>query len=588
DGPAKLDSLLGGVASGGVPIGSDFITYSVSVVDISGDGRAVAFVTDAALLSNDLNGDRDVYVARLDDNLDVIEYEIVSRSQNAQTGEDTANAAGGVLDPNSGQPEDYHGNVVRISEDGRYVAYVTENSHTFQNQSPFNLDPDGGVDLYLRDTLLDRTLLVSDGMFVPDVQNFDISADASRIVFSTFNALDEDDANGALDVYLAEIDLASFTVADYDRVSEAEGGFELGGGDSFSPTISPDGTRVAFQSNARDIVPLDPANPNGLGRPFEIDLETGEVKIAFSSYRGDAGASFQFNSIGYDLSNEAMAFRGGTGVGADTIKVGASIDPPNEDVPNDGSVSLSAFRGEFVRSDLSTFDTDVYQIFDGSSGFSVSAEGAGKGVGTHENLRIRVRENAPNGTVVAEDQSSGFGDDAFIRFGGGTASAYFVEVSSVNSFIGGVFNLSNGSYRLRVDFNSATDDIDTPLILALDTPQDESISSSTRPDWFQFEAEQGQRYTVTVTERTTNPLEAQTIRIRDAQGDLSEASSFDANTFTFTADFSGLGFVEIDATSNANAGAYTVEIEEADFPIVIFPLGAPEEPDLSASGDFIF
>ncbi|MEL6792873.1 MAG: hypothetical protein AAFP78_05420, partial [Pseudomonadota bacterium] len=202
--------------------------------------------------------------------------------------------------------------------------------------------------------------------------------------------------------------------------------------------------------------------------------------------------------------------------------------------------------------------------------------------------RIRVRENAPNGTVVAEDQSSGFGDDAFIRFGGGTASAYFVEVSSVNSFIGGVFNLSNGSYRLRVDFNSATDDIDTPLILALDTPQDESISSSTRPDWFQFEAEQGQRYTVTVTERTTNPLEAQTIRIRDAQGDLSEASSFDANTFTFTADFSGLGFVEIDATSNANAGAYTVEIEEADFPIVIFPLGAPEEPDLSASGDFIF
>ncbi|MEO1613400.1 MAG: hypothetical protein AAFU55_13770, partial [Pseudomonadota bacterium] len=276
-----LVSVNGVVAAGGVGLTSvDPITSVGQVIDISADGRKIAFITSAGIDPDDTNGTNDVYLR----DLDAGTTELVSAVYDAANGVDRG-VGGGVSTL---------ADAVAMSADGRYVVYTTSESHrTF---GTISLDTDGRIDAYLRDTLLDRTILISpsptSGGANGDVYGVDISADGSKVVFSTAAQIDADDENGTSgfiqdgdDVYLTEVDLAAFgvgnlsafaTVTTTRRVSEAPGGVEADGS-SFAPSISPDGNRVGFISDASNLAP--PGSPqSGPGQHyFEVDLTTGAV-----------------------------------------------------------------------------------------------------------------------------------------------------------------------------------------------------------------------------------------------------------------------------------------------------------------------
>lgn len=97
-----------------------------------------------------------------------------------------------------------------------------------------------------------------------------ISPDGSKVAFSSYRSvLSPGDANGQDDIYVE--DLATRTVT---RLSnDAAGG--AANGKSLGAVFSPDGTQVAFISEATNLVPGD---TNGTADYFVADLLTGEIR----------------------------------------------------------------------------------------------------------------------------------------------------------------------------------------------------------------------------------------------------------------------------------------------------------------------
>ena len=140
-----------------------------------------------------------------------------------------------------------------VSEDGRYVAFVTSEAI-----SPWDLN--GVEDVYLKDRVTGTIRLVSarlstdgDGPSHSPV----ISADASAVAFASeatnfVTGLAGSDTNGVQDVFVARLTLGG----DLVRVSVDAAGNE---GNNFSqlPSISADGTLVAFESLASNLVAGD-------------------------------------------------------------------------------------------------------------------------------------------------------------------------------------------------------------------------------------------------------------------------------------------------------------------------------------------
>jgi len=137
-----------------------------------------------------------------------------------------------------------------ISSDGRFVAF---------NSLAANLsagDTNGVSDVFVRDRTLHKTSRVS--VSTSGVQgngdstNPSISADGRFVAFQSLATnLGAGDTNGSSDVFVR--DRTAHTTA---RISVTPGG-SLGNGDSYEPSISANGTRVAFASNATDLVAGD-------------------------------------------------------------------------------------------------------------------------------------------------------------------------------------------------------------------------------------------------------------------------------------------------------------------------------------------
>lgn len=108
-----------------------------------------------------------------------------------------------------------------------------------------------------------------------------ISADGRFVVFRSYATnLIADDTNGSRDVFLR--DTQSGTTS---RLSVSSNGSQ-GNGDSFSPVISADGTKVVFASDASNLVPGD---TNGVTDVFLRDVPTGTTtRLSVSSTGNEA------------------------------------------------------------------------------------------------------------------------------------------------------------------------------------------------------------------------------------------------------------------------------------------------------------
>ena len=205
-------------------------------VDVSADGRFVAFVSLARLAAPDDNVIDDIYV--------------LDRS----TGRVTLETATG------GRGSDGSSNHPRLSGDGRQLAFSTVSRNLLGTQA-------SGVPTQVlwRDRISGTTMLVSHTAAAGPGNGWsgrpDISDDGRYVVFESraTDLVAGGDANGnGLDIYLFDASDRSLR-----RVSLATSGEQPATGESAAPAISGTGRFVVFTSTA----PLDAARPSRRDAP---------------------------------------------------------------------------------------------------------------------------------------------------------------------------------------------------------------------------------------------------------------------------------------------------------------------------------
>ena len=167
---------------------------------------------------------------------------------------------------------------VAVSGDGRFAAFATRATNLFADDDP---DPEGTDRLggiFRRDLASGLLRPVADGDLVAEAdgslirtgaRNPSVSADGRYVAFSTGYALVPGDTNGAIDVYVRDLDRSAADAGAYTLVSARDGSDAAATyGQSSSPagqqpgsdvwpltSISADGRRVVFRTTAASDLP---------------------------------------------------------------------------------------------------------------------------------------------------------------------------------------------------------------------------------------------------------------------------------------------------------------------------------------------
>jgi archaellum component FlaF (FlaF/FlaG flagellin family) len=220
---------------------------------VSGDGRYVAFQSDASnLVPDDTNDVGDIFL----------------RDLRTGTTSRVNESAGGIQanGPTNQGPT--------ISGDGRYVAYVSEATNLVAG------DTNQTGDVFVRDLGTGRTTRANvsgtgeQGNRTSDedypgslTDSATISANGRYVAFySNSSNLVPGDTNGTGDVFVRDLRTGTTT-----RVSVTDTGAQAGSG-GFNPAISGNGRYVGFISDTPDLVSED---TNGIGDVFVRDLVAG-------------------------------------------------------------------------------------------------------------------------------------------------------------------------------------------------------------------------------------------------------------------------------------------------------------------------
>lgn len=195
---------------------------------ISADGRVVVFQsTSPNLVSGDSSGARHIYA------YDRITKEMTRVSVN-----------------DSGKPGNKQSFGASISDDGRYVAFISDATNLVEG------DSNDKQDVFVRDRKKSTTvrISVSNGgeQADKDCHEVVITADGRLLAFSSMaSTLDENTNNRSADIFLC--DRAAQFVR---RITRSQEGYEADH-DSGEPSISANGRFVAFYSHATNMVSND-------------------------------------------------------------------------------------------------------------------------------------------------------------------------------------------------------------------------------------------------------------------------------------------------------------------------------------------
>ncbi len=219
---------------------------------ISANGQYVAFTSEAGnLVAGDLNGWADIFV------------------RDIQAGETTRVSV--HTDGTEGDDESY---VASISADGRYVVFSSLATNLV------SADTGGWIQAYLRDRQTNETELVSiaEGG-TPGDWNSEfpyVSSDGRYVVFeSTASNLMSEDTNDVRDIFVHDR-----VTGATERESVSTDGSQADA-DCYMPSISDDGSRLVFDSEATTLVPDD---TNDVSDIFLRDRST--VTLSLSGANG--------------------------------------------------------------------------------------------------------------------------------------------------------------------------------------------------------------------------------------------------------------------------------------------------------------
>ena len=242
---------------------------------ISADGRFVVFGSSATnLVSSDLNGEHDIFVR------------------------DTQNGTTSIVSLASDGTQGNAWSVSpTISADGRFIAFESD-SNNFVSE-----DTNWERDIFVRDTLTHSTSLVSkatSGIHGNDRSHDpSISGDGRFVVFESWaNNLISGDTNNGSDIFLHDIQSGVTS-----RVSLTNGNTEADF-DSYAPQISADGRYVGFYSVATNLVLND---TNSVGDIFVRDIQNGvTIRSSLSSDGVEGNRGSYRPTISADGSNVAF------------------------------------------------------------------------------------------------------------------------------------------------------------------------------------------------------------------------------------------------------------------------------------------
>lgn len=266
--PAQNPISMASVDSSGVPGRGRSGTSSRPV--LSADGRFVAFDSEADnLVAGDGNHVVDVFV-----------HEFAT----GKTVRVSVSSAGVEGDDWSREPS--------LSQDGRFVAFTSRASNLIAN------DATTAEDVYLHDRDPDGNGVYDEGNGVTTLVSVSssgvqgasgaklpsISADGSKIAFESFSSnLVSGDTNLAYDVFVRDL-IAQTT----ERVSVSSTGAQ-GDLSSFEPSLSGDGTLVAFVSAATTLVAGDTNHSSDVFVRDRVTPKTTRVSVDSSGAQVSAG-----------------------------------------------------------------------------------------------------------------------------------------------------------------------------------------------------------------------------------------------------------------------------------------------------------
>ncbi|MDP6839354.1 MAG: hypothetical protein QF724_10490 [Planctomycetota bacterium] len=281
-------TMMASVAMGGLA-GNGNSGYFTGVA-ISGDGRRVAFVSDADdLVLGDTNGMADIFV-----------YDI------------TTQATVRVSQSSGGEEGDLASRACAISGDGLRVAFDSAATNLVLN------DRNNAPDVFVHDLQALTTRRVSVATGNNEANSYSrtprISDDGSTVIFeSAADDLVVGDMNGVNDIFLHDI-LSGVT----QRISQDLNGVGGDGASSFGD-LGPDGSFAVFGSNATNFVASD---TNASGDVFAWEVGGGCGGVAPVNYCISAA-----NSTG---SGAVMSWAGSTFVGNNDLALLADGAVPNQ------------------------------------------------------------------------------------------------------------------------------------------------------------------------------------------------------------------------------------------------------------------
>ncbi len=409
---------------------------------ISGDGSKVAFVSWASnLMAGDTNGREDVFVHDL------------------ETGTTTRVS---VADDGS-QVEAVLVSTISISSDGTRVAFVTSRSDLVAN------DTNNKLDVFVRDTVAGTTSRVSEptggGQGDFDSDSPALSSDGSMIAFrSLARNLVAGDTNLSRDVFLHALATGVTT-----RVSVSDGEAEATGGDSGIPSLNADGTRIAFESRATNLV-------------------AGDTNNAWDVFVRDTSAGTTTRVSVADDGSQASDSSGAASINADGTRVAFHSTATNL-VAGDTNVAVDVFlrdttAGTTTRA--STTDTGA-QAAGNSDAPAINSTGTRIAFNSQVALVAADTNGADDaylastdccldtdGDGLTDDEESDLGTNPLVRDTDGDGTEDGDEVVALTDPTEppaqvGLFNGASGEWNLRSADGSTTDFFygnpgDTPLM----------------------------------------------------------------------------------------------------------------------------
>jgi hypothetical protein len=303
-----------------------------------------------------------------------------------------------------------------LSADGTRVAFYSHAN---------NLDPadtDTSEDVYVKDlTTGDLMLASSSDTGVGDngavwIERPSISDDGTRVAFATTATnLDPADTDAVQDIYVKNLNTGNI-----DLASRSDTGVK-GNGSGVSPQLSSDGSVVVFESRATN---LDPADTDAVPDVYVKNRGTGDIVLASTS---DTGVK------GNDESGRGW-------LSADVTKVAFASRATNFDPRDTGNAVLDVYVKDLTTGDItlaSTSDTGVKGNNNSDGGPVLSADGTKvvfssaavnlDPLNTNTDWDTYVKNLVTGDLTMVSTSDTGVGSDA--TSSGGWPSADFTRVA---------------------------------------------------------------------------------------------------------------------------------------------------------------